>query len=84
MTMTGPYGADFAAKSADEYAAMASEFLQRGGAQGIATKIAPDGTIRMFDPVANTFGSFAPNGTTLTFFKPTSPTYWARQPGVLQ
>lgn len=78
------HGADFGAKSADDYASMASKFFQRGGAQQIPTKIAPDGTIRMFDPATNTFGSFAPNGMTKTFFKPTSPTYWSRQPGVLQ
>jgi hypothetical protein len=78
------HGADFSARSADEYASMATEFFQRGGAQQLPTKIAPDGTIRMFDPTTNTFGSFAPNGMTKTFFKPTSPTYWDRQPGVLQ
>ncbi len=78
------HGADFGAKSADDYASMASEFFQRGGAQQFPTKIASDGTIRMFDPATNTFGSFAPNGMTKTFFKPTSPTYWARQPGVLR
>lgn len=78
------HGADFGAKSADDYASMASGFFQRGGAQQIPTKIAPDGTVRMFDPATNTFGAFAPNGMTKTFFKPTSPTYWSRQPGVLQ
>ncbi|MGY4719893.1 hypothetical protein [Naumannella huperziae] len=78
------HGADFGAKSADDYASMASEFFQRGGAQQIPTKITPDGTIRMFDSATNTFGSFAPNGMTKTFFKPTSPTCWSRQPGVLQ
>lgn len=60
---------------------MSSEFLQRGGAQRLPTKIAPDGTIRMYDPASNTFGAYAPNGMTKTFFKPTSPDYWLRQPG---
>lgn len=78
------HGADFAAQSADDYARRASEFFQRGGAQQLPTKIASDGTIRMFDPATNTFGSFAPNGMTKTFFKPTSATYWDRQPGTLQ
>lgn len=77
------HGADFAAGSADDHARMASEFFQRGGAQQLPTKIASDGTIRMFDPANNTFGSFAPNGMTKTFFKPTSTKYWQRQPGVL-
>ncbi len=78
------HGADFGAKSADDYARMGSEFFQRGGAQQLPTKIAPDGTIRMFDPATNTFGSFAPNGMTKTLFKPTSSGYWSKQPGVLQ
>lgn len=78
------HGADFGAASADDYARMGSEFFQRGGAQHLPTKIAPDGTIRMFDPATNTFGSFAPNGTTKTLFKPFTPDYWSRQPGVLQ
>ncbi len=78
------HGADFGATSADDYARMGSEFFQRGGAQHLPTKIAPDGTIRMYDPATNTFGSFAPNGMTKTLFKPTSPDYWSRQPGVLQ
>ena len=78
------HGADFGATSADDYARMGSEFFQRGGAQHLPTKITPDGTIRMYDPATNTFGSFAPNGMTKTLFKPTSPDYWSRQPGVLQ
>lgn len=38
-------GADFGAKSADNYERMSSESCQRGGAQHPPTKIAPDGTI---------------------------------------
>jgi len=72
------HGADFAASSADDYARMASEFLQR---PGTLAKIDADGVIRVYDPATNTFGSYNANGTTRTFFKPTSPTYWDRQPG---
>jgi pyocin large subunit-like protein len=57
---------------------MASEFLQR---PGTLAKIDADGVIRVYDPATNTFGSYNANGTTRTFFKPTSPTYWDRQPG---
>jgi len=73
------HGADFAASSADDYARQASEFLQRPGS---LTKIDADGVIRVYDPGTNTFGAYNPNGTTRTFFKPSSPTYWDRQPGV--
>jgi RHS repeat-associated protein len=78
------HGADFSAGSADEYAEMASQFFQRAGAEKLPTKIDADGVIRMYEPSSNTFGSFAANGGTKTFFKPTSPNYWANQLGVLQ
>jgi hypothetical protein len=84
------HGADFGARTADEYAAMASEFLQRGVAAGLPTKIDPKtGVIRIYDPATNTFGSYNPNGTTATFFKPdpdlhgypTNWDYWLAQGG---
>jgi len=77
------HGADFGAKSAEQYAADASKFLQRAQAEGLPTKIASDGTIRVYDPATNTFGSYSPSGMTKTFFKPTSPGYWGHQPGTL-
>jgi hypothetical protein len=78
------HGGDFGATSARDYANQASQFLQRSQTQGLPTKIDADGVIRTYDPVANTFGSFNANGTTRTFFKPSSPTYFQRQPGTLR
>jgi len=75
------HGADFGAKSADDYARQASDFFRRSQADRLPTKIDADGVIRVYDPRTNTFGSFNPDGTTRTFFKPTSPTYFDRQPG---
>lgn len=75
------HGADFGARTAREYADLASDFLQRGLRDGLPTKVDADGVIRMFDPKTNTFGAFNPDGTTRTFFKPTSRNYWERQPG---
>ena len=75
------HGADFGATSAEEYASEASSFFQRGLQEGLPTKIDSDGVIRIYDPNTNTFGAFNPNGTTRTFYKPSSPTYWDRQPG---
>ncbi len=75
------HGADFGAKSADEYAQQASDFLRRSQAEGLPTKTDADGVIRVFDPKSNPFGAYNPDGTTRTFFKPSSPTYWDRQPG---
>ncbi|MGH9320413.1 MAG: hypothetical protein ACRD3V_11095, partial [Vicinamibacteria bacterium] len=76
------HGADFGAKSADDYARMADDFFEQSQKAGLPTKIGPDGTIRVYDPASNTFGSFNPNGTTKKFFKPSGgQAYWDRQPG---
>jgi pyocin large subunit-like protein len=77
------HGGDFAAKTADDYAGMASRFFQESQAAKLPTKIDSQGVIRVFDPKTGSFGSFNPNGTTRTFFKPSSPTYFDRQPGTL-
>jgi hypothetical protein len=75
------HGAEVGARSAREYADMGSDFLQRGLKDGLPTKIDADGVIRIYDPSTNTFGAFNADGTTRTLFKPTSKTYWDRQPG---
>lgn len=75
------HGGDFGAKSADDYAAQASDFLQRSQRQRLPTKIDADGVVRVYDPRSNTFGAYNPSGTTRTFFKPKSRTYFDRQPG---
>jgi hypothetical protein len=76
------HGADFGAQSADDYAGQASDFFQRAQREGLPTKIDPDGTVRVYDPSTNTFGSYNPDGTTKTFFKPSEgASYWERQQG---
>jgi hypothetical protein len=74
---------------------MASRFLQESQAAGLPTKIDAKGMIRVYDPKTNTFGSYNPNGTTATFYKPqpkspsnpkghkfpTNEDYWKSQPG---
>ena len=83
------HGADFGARNADEYAGLADNFFGQAQRGGLPTKIGPDGTIRAYDPATNTFGSFHPDGTTKTFFKPdpsvhgypTNLDYWNAQPG---
>jgi hypothetical protein len=76
------HGADFGATNAEDYARQASQFLERSQAEGLPTKIDSSGTIRIYDPASNSFGAYNENGTTRTFFKPRSPTYFDRQPGV--
>ncbi|PZQ45426.1 MAG: hypothetical protein DI556_22725, partial [Rhodovulum sulfidophilum] len=75
------HGADFGAVDQDAYARMASQFFERALAKGLPTRIDAKGGIRVYDPDANTFGAYNANGTTKTFYRPTSPTYWDRQPG---
>jgi hypothetical protein len=76
------HGADFAARNADEYANMASDFFQRSQLNRLPTRIDADGVIRVYDPATNTFGAFNPSGTTRTFFTPKRGIdYWCDQPG---
>jgi RHS repeat-associated protein len=74
------HGSDFGGISKNQYTQQArSLFESRSNFQ---VKVDPrDGTIRVFDPRSNTFGSYRPDGTIKTFFKPTSPNYWENQPG---
>lgn len=66
-----------------------SNFLVRSQREKLPTKIGPDGTIRVYDYKTNTFGSYRPDGTTKTFYKPDSSIhgystpegYWHAQPG---
>ena len=74
------HGADFGAKSARDYAKMAAHFFERAQEEKLPTKIASDGTIRVYDRKTNTFGAYNPEGTTKTFFKPKDGIkYWNRQ-----
>jgi hypothetical protein len=75
------HGGDFGAVDALDYATQANSFFQRSATAGYPRKIDIDGTIRIYDPTTNTFGSYNSDGTTKTFFKPTSNAYWNRQPG---
>ena len=73
------HGKNFGAKTESEYAKMANDFFNNRFKYEIKTD--NDGTIRVYDPKTNTFGAYNPDGTTKTFFKPTSPNYWDNQLG---
>ena len=76
------HGADFSAKSADDYARQAWEFLQRAKAEGLPAKLDDsDGTLRVWDAKTGAFAAYNRDGTTKTYFKPGSPDYFVRQPG---
>jgi len=76
------HGGDFGSPNAQAYAQEAQRFLQRAVAERLPIRVGPDGTIRVYDPNTNTFGSYDPDGTTKTYFKPSAgEQYWERQPG---
>lgn len=75
------HGAGFGASNAEDYAAMAWQFLQRGKAEGLPAKVDQSGTLRVFDPGSGAFGAYNRDGTTKTFFKPGRRGYFDRQPG---
>jgi hypothetical protein len=75
------HGPDFGAATEEDYANMASAFLRRSQAEGLPTNVDANGIIRAYEPSTNTFGSYNPNGTTRTLFKPSGADYFARQPG---
>lgn len=75
------HGADFSAKSADDYAAQAWRFRERVATEHLPMKLDTDGTVRVFDPKTRAFASFNRDGTTKTYFRPDSAGYWQRQPG---
>jgi hypothetical protein len=83
------HGADFGARTADDYAAQASSFLRKSQVERLPTKTDARGVIRIYDPKTNTFGAYNADGTTRTFYKPdpaahgyaTNLDYWNAQPG---
>ncbi|MGH8960189.1 MAG: hypothetical protein ACRDWT_03130 [Jatrophihabitantaceae bacterium] len=72
---------DFAAASPEDYQRQAVQFLERARTGDLQVKIDAAGTVRVFDPATNSFAVCTSDGTILTYFKPSSPSYWARQPG---
>lgn len=76
------HGGDFKARSSDDYAAQAWMFLQRARQEGLPMKWDDTGdTLRVWDPSKHIFAAYNRSGKTRTFFKPSNPEYWSRQPG---
>lgn len=76
------HGADFGSKSARAYSNQAAAFLRNGITRRLPTKIASDGTVRIYDPDTNTFGSYRSDGSVKTLFKPPGGlSYWNKQIG---
>lgn len=78
------HGADFQSRDPDDYAAQAWRFLQRAKSGELPMKWdEADDSLRVYDPQTRAFAAYNRDGTTKTFFRPNSPTYWQRQPGRL-
>lgn len=76
------HGGDFRCTSPDDYAAKAWMFLQYARKNGLPMKWDDsDGTLRIWEPKSRAFAAFNRDGTTKTFFRPSNPSYWTRQPG---
>ena len=83
------HGLDFGAKTEEEYVQKAVDFLDRAEKDGLPRKVDENGITRAYDPKSNTFGSYNPDRTIKTFYKPdpsihglpTNIDYWAAQPG---
>ncbi len=75
------HGSDFQARSADDYAAQAWQFLVRAKSDGLPAKLDSEGVIRIFDPRSGAFAAYNPDGTTKTYFKPGRRGYFDDQPG---
>ncbi len=76
------HGPDFQSQSPEDYAAQAWHFLQRARTGQLQMKWDDaDATLRVYDPKTRAFAAYNRNGTTKTYFRPNSPSYWERQPG---
>lgn len=76
------HGPDFRATSPDDYAAKAWLFLQRAKRDGLPMKWDDtDQTLRVWEGSTRTFAAYDRRGKARTFFKPSNPDYWNRQPG---
>jgi hypothetical protein len=72
------HGADFGSTSVEEYEQSADNFLQEAQENNYPARADADGRIRIYDPNTNTFGVYDSDGTIVSYYKPSSPTYWER------
>jgi pyocin large subunit-like protein len=75
------HGPDFGSRDAEDYARQAWEFRQRAIREGWAAKRDEEGVVRIYDARSGGFAAYNRNGTTKTYFKPRSRSYFDRQPG---
>jgi hypothetical protein len=72
------HGSEFGYQSLADYQKGAQDFLKEAEGKGYPVKIDLNGRIRIYDPATNRFGAYDSDGSVVTYFKPTSPSYWER------
>jgi uncharacterized protein YukE len=72
------HGADFGSQSVQDYEQSADDFLKQAQENGYPARVDADGRVRIYDPGTNTFGVYDSDGTIVSYYKPSSPTYWER------
>lgn len=76
------HGADFRSTSSGHYAAQAWRFLQHARLSSLPMKWDDaDRTLRVWEPKTRSFAAYDSRGKTRTYFRPSNPDYWNRQPG---
>jgi pyocin large subunit-like protein len=73
------HGHEFKAKSADEYEQMAAQFASRKNEPGVESFISKGGLTFVYEKITDNFLIQKDNGELMTFFKPSSATYWFDQ-----
>jgi pyocin large subunit-like protein len=73
------HASEFGLTTEADYVRAAAQFLDRAQQSAVPARVDPDGIVRLYDATTNTFASYdSTSGIILTFFKPTSRTYWER------
>jgi len=73
------HGHEFNAKSAEEYEQLAAQFAIRKNTPGVESFVSKGGLTFVYEKSTNTFLIQKSDSELMTFFKPTSPTYWPDQ-----
>jgi len=74
------HGADFGAVDEEDYIRKAGKFFSDSQEKNLPTAVNEEGIIKVYDSETNTFGSYNPDGTIKTFYKPTrGQEYWNDQ-----
>jgi pyocin large subunit-like protein len=78
------HGEEVGARTPQDYVRLAARLLERAERGEIPLKVAPDGTLRAYDPATRLFGAYHRDGGIRTLFVARDPHYFDRQPGVLR